>query len=131
MDANSSPLILVVDNEPNLCGVVQRILEREGYRVVIAHDGNTAMELIHHSHPDMVVLDMLLPGIDNAEFCRRIREVSTCRIVYFTARAHFSSTRRLCSYKEADGFIGKPASIKRILSVVENTLTRQEIQLRK
>lgn len=131
MGTNLSPLILVVDNEPNLCGAIERILEREGYRVVVASDADIAMELIQNSHPDMVVLDMMLPGINNAEFCRRIREVSPCRIVYFSARVDLNSARQLHSYKEADGFIGKPASIKRILSVVGNTLTRQEIQLRK
>lgn len=113
------PLILVVDDEPDICYLVQCILEKEGYRVTTAYDGNGALELIQKLKPDMVVLDFLLPDIDGVELCHRIRKVSNCRIVYFTGRMDFKLTRQ-----DADGFIDKPANMKQILSVVGDTLAR-------
>ena len=60
---NETPLIIIIDHEENLCWVVQRILEREGYRVMIAKDGTKALALIGEHQPDMVLLDFMLPDI--------------------------------------------------------------------
>jgi CheY-like chemotaxis protein len=117
---NEAPLILVIDHEENLCWVVQRILEREGYRVIIAKDGTNALDLICEHQPDMVLLDLMLPDMSGQELCRRIREISACRIVYFSSIADFKLAGQID--KNADGFINKPASMKRIVSVVGNSL---------
>lgn len=120
----SNSLVLVVDDEPNLCNVLRRILEREGYQVLTAPDGETALRLIKRNEPDVVLLDLMMPGIDGREVCWRIREFSPkTRIIYFTAKAELTSTLGAKElYKGADGFIAKPATSKRILSTVDSIL---------
>lgn len=128
--AKSSSLVLVVDDEPNLCNVLRRILEREGYQVLTAPDGETALRLIKRNEPDVVLLDLMMPGIDGREVCWRVREFSPkTRIIYFTAKAELTSApgaREL--YKGADGFIAKPATSKRILATVDNILNARRTQ---
>jgi len=121
-----APLILVIDYEPNLSSIVQRILEREGYRVITAKDGIHALELVRESQPDMVLLDLMLSDISGHELCCRIREISPCRIVYFTPLTDLKYFGQQKELNLVDGFINKPASMKRIVSVVGNTLKRGE-----
>ena len=123
MDDNAA-LVLVVDDEPTICSALERILQNNGYRVITAYDGITALEIAKKSRPDLVVLDIMLPGMDGRELCSIIRNSTDCHIIYFTARADLTMTENrneLCG--EADAVITKPASMKRILSVVESTLT--------
>lgn len=117
------PLILVVDDEPNLCHAVQRVLEADGYRVATACDGATAIRMLPELKPHLVLLDIMMPGVDGRDVSTAAREVDGCRIVYFTARADLDrpdKAREL--HQEADAFLTKPASGRRILSVVETTL---------
>lgn len=113
---------MVVDDEPNMCNALQRILEKEGYRVIIALDGATALRLVLREIPGVILLDMMMPGMDGREVCTRLRELCDSRIIYFTARAELlkTETREL---SEADAFLVKPASTKRILSVVDFMLS--------
>lgn len=120
---NHIPLVMVVDDEPVLCNILQRILEREGYRVITAYEGETALELVKQYKPDLVVLDIMLPGMDGRELSSRIRKIAESRIIFFTARADLATTEDFKDIsEEADAFLTKPASIKKILSTVENTL---------
>lgn len=123
--ASSKSLVLVVDDEPNLCNVLRRILEREGYQVLTAPDGDTALQLIKHKAPDVILLDLMMPGIDGREVCWRAREFSPqTRIIYFTAKAELRNTSRARElYRGADAFITKPATSKRILSTVDSMLS--------
>ena len=79
--------ILVVDDEKKLVRLVSAYLEKEGYQVVAAYDGETALELFHSESPDLVVLDIMLPGLDGLEFCRRVRRDSRAPIIMLSARA--------------------------------------------
>jgi CheY-like chemotaxis protein len=122
-EARKAPLILVVDDEPNMCSALQRILETEGYRVATALDGKTALDLIPELKPDLILLDMMMPGVDGREVGLRARQILDTRIVYFTARADLAQPEAAGKlYGEADAFLPKPASTKRILSVIEATL---------
>ena len=124
----SSPLVLVVDDEPQLCEVLRRILEKEGYDVITTQDGETALRLIKQKKPDVILLDIVMPGMDGREVCRRTRELSTSTpIIYFTARAELDPLKLKELRSEADAFIAKPATGKQILSKVSKVLegTRQ------
>ena len=124
----SSPLVLVVDDEPQLCEVLRRILEKEGYDVITTQDGETALRLIKQKKPDVILLDIVMPGMDGREVCRRTRELSTSTpIIYFTARAELDPLKLKELRHEADAFIVKPATGKQILSKVSKVLegTRQ------
>ena len=68
--------VLVVEDEPHLCGGLRRLLELEGYPVFTAGDGETALELAGDRSPDVILLDLVLPGIDGREVGRKVRELS-------------------------------------------------------
>ncbi len=79
--------ILVVDDEPYICDVMRRILEIGGYRVTTASSGKTALELVKEDRPDVVLLDLMMPGMDGREICRRVRKIAPeTRIIYFTGK---------------------------------------------
>ena len=71
--------ILVVEDDPDTLELLTRALERAGYGVISASDGERAFELISSAHPDLVIMDVVLPGVDGFEVCRRIRLTARCR----------------------------------------------------
>lgn len=119
------PHILIVDDEPHLRNGLRRILEKEGYEVTTAPDGETALKLVRDKKPDVVLLDIMMPGMDGREVCQRIREIdATVQVVYITARAGPNDPVQLKQLRsEAEALITKPATSKRIISTV-NGLSR-------
>lgn len=122
-----SPHILVVDDEPHLRNVLQRILGKEGYRVTTAPDGETALGLIREQEPDLVLLDLMMPGLDGREVRRRLRGVSeTTHVIYFTGKALPSDAQKRAELRhEVDAFIPKPATSKQVLEKVHAVLRRE------
>ena len=116
--------VLVVDDEPHLCAAVHRILENEGYDVASTTDGETAVQLARENEPDVILLDLMMPGMDGREVRRRIREVTDrARVIYFTAKAEPAGSMNLQQLRgEADGLIAKPASTRTILSKVSKVM---------
>ena len=119
-----SAYVLVVDDERHLCNGLRRVLEKEGYEVSTAQDGLTALGLVDERPPDVILLDLMMPGLDGREVCRRIREVAPAiQVIYFTAKAEpidAAVFRQLRT--EADAFISKPATSRQILSKVSSVL---------
>ncbi len=115
------PSVMIVDDEPAMCNILRRILQKSGYMVITANDGNSAVELAQQSKPDLVIMDTMLPGIDGGKLSARIRKRVDCRIVYFTSVPSQTKKSRE-SYGENDALITSPVSMKKILSVVGNTL---------
>ena len=122
--AADSALVLVVDDEPHLCVALSRILEKGGYRVTTTTNGREALELIKEKRPDVVLLDLMMPGLDGREVCRRIRQSGIeVRVIYFTAKAEASDPARLKELrKEADDLLIKPATSRQIISKVSSVL---------
>ena len=81
-----SARILVVDDEPSIVDVLSYNLEKAHYRVDVAHDGPQALEIAKSQHPDLIVLDLMLPGLDGLEVCRQLRKESDVPIIMLTAR---------------------------------------------
>lgn len=121
---SEKPLVLVVDDEPHICAVLSRILQAEGYSVITAEEGKTALELIEKEKPDVVLLDIVMPGIDGREVCRKARELSAAtQIIYHTAQVEPINSSTLTELKkEANAFLSKPATGKQILSTVHGVL---------
>ena len=99
MDDHARGTVLVVDDEPTITEVVARYLERAGYRTRIAADGPRAIEMATTQRPDLVLLDLMLPGLDGLEVMRRLRELDRDRIavILLTAKGDESTpppTRR-------------------------------------
>ncbi len=119
-----SAYVLVVDDERHLCNGLRRVLEKEGYEVSTAQDGLTALGLVDERPPDVILLDLMMPGLDGREVCRRVREVAPAiQVIYFTAKAEpidAAVFRQLRT--EADAFISKPATSRQILSKVSSVL---------
>jgi len=115
--------ILVVEDEPMVAEVVERYLRRDGHTVRLAHDGSTALEAYEEFHPDLVVLDLMLPGVDGMEICRRIRARSQTPIVMLTARGE-EIDKLLGLELGADDYITKPFSPRELAARVKAVLRR-------
>jgi two-component system alkaline phosphatase synthesis response regulator PhoP len=119
--------ILVVDDEPHIVEVVQDYLKQAGYRVLAARDGQTALTLARHERPDLVVLDLMLPGgMDGLEVCRRLRRdpvLADVPIIMLTAR--IAETDRLIGLElGADDYVTKPFSPREVVARVRAVLRR-------
>ena len=113
----------MVDDEPSLVRVVTGYLEREGFAVRSAADGETALDLVRAADPDVVVLDLGLPGIDGVETCRRLRTFSDCYVVMLTARA--DEVDMLVGLAVgADDYLTKPFSPRELTARIRTLLRR-------
>jgi DNA-binding response OmpR family regulator len=117
------PRALVVDDERALVDVVARYLEREGFDVLVAYDGEQAVVLARDEHPDVIVLDLMLPGIDGIEACRRIRAFSNSYIVMLTAKAE-EADKIVGLSTGADDYVTKPFSPGELVARVRAMLRR-------
>ncbi|MBV8300911.1 MAG: response regulator transcription factor [Candidatus Dormibacteraeota bacterium] len=125
--AEAAAPILVVDDDPKIVSLVRAYLEREGFRVNQAGDGETAIRAVHDSAPKLVVLDVMLPEVDGFTVLRRIRETSAVPVVMLSARGLV--TDRVFGLSEgADDYLAKPFSpaelVVRIKAVLRRTLAR-------
>jgi DNA-binding response OmpR family regulator len=121
-----SSTILLVDDEDSIQTLLTYPLERDGYRVVQARDGEEALRVFRAQEIDLVVLDLMLPRVDGLEVCRRIRAESTVPIVMLTARDDELDTV-LGLELGADDYITKPFSIREFRSRVRALLRRAAI----
>src|SRR5215203_5798509 len=117
--------VLVVDDEPTLREVVVRYLERAGYRALEAGDGDEAEALLRNRPPDLVILDLMLPGTDGLELCRRIRADSHLPVIMLTARGE-ESDRIVGLELGADDYVTKPFSPRELTARVRTVLRRAE-----
>lgn len=114
---------LVVDDEVPLVRVITGYLEREGFDVVTAGDGERAVELARTEAPDVIILDLMLPGIDGIEACRRIRGFSDAYVVMLTARAE-ELDKVIGLSTGADDYMTKPFSPRELVARVRSMLRR-------
>jgi len=117
--------VLVVDDEPTIREIVVTYLKRDGYRTLEAADGDRARELIDNERPDLVVLDVMLPGTDGLELCRRIRAGSHLPVIMLTARGE-ESDRIVGLELGADDYVTKPFSPRELAARVRTVLRRSE-----
>jgi two-component system, OmpR family, alkaline phosphatase synthesis response regulator PhoP len=115
--------VLVVDDEPNLLDLVTGYLEREGFVVATASDGPTAVDTARALGPDLVVLDLMLPGFDGLEVCRRLRQFTDAYVLMLTARA--DEVDRIVGLEVgADDYLPKPFSPRELVARVKAMLRR-------
>ncbi len=116
-------LILVVDDEVEIVKLARDYLLRASFRVLSAGDGVTALAMARHERPDLVVLDLLLPGMDGLDVCRALRRESDVPIIMLTARVE--ETDRLIGLElGADDYITKPFSPRELVARVRTVLRR-------
>ncbi len=115
--------ILIVEDEFDIRELLEAYLTNEGYKVIAAEDGEEALELFHDGHPDLVLLDLLLPGLDGFQVCRAIREESDLPVIMLTALGSEQSELKGFDLR-VDDYIAKPFSMPVLLRRVEAVLRR-------
>jgi len=125
MDPSEKKLILVVDDEPRMIKFIRMNLELEGYRVSGATDGFEALEKVRRELPDLVLLDVMMPGMDGFETLERIREFSNVPVIMLTVRADEEDKVRGLELG-ADDYVTKPFSPRELSSRIKAVLRRAE-----
>jgi len=115
--------VLLVDDDPQLIKLVSSNLKSVGYTVMTALDAPLALDIIDREMPDLIVLDIMLPGIDGYEFCQRIREFTDVPIVMLTAKVEDADKVRGLKLG-ADDYITKPFNVEELLARIEAVLRR-------
>ena len=123
----SSPAsVLVVDDDPTVSDVVRRYLERAGYQVTLAADGETGLSEHARVRPDLVILDLMLPGLDGLEVCRRIRQQSA-RVPVIMLTALGEEMDRIAGLQlGADDYVTKPFSPRELVLRAQSVLRRAQ-----
>ena len=115
--------ILIVDDEPSIIDLLEYNLRRDGYEVIIARDGHRALQLARTEHPDLVVLDLMLPGLDGLDVCRALRQRGNTPIIMLTARDD-EIDRVLGLELGADDYVTKPFSVRELMARIKAVLRR-------
>ena len=123
----SQERVLVVDDEPIVTEVVQRYLAREGYRVTVAADGESALKLARETGPDLIVLDLMLPKLDGLEVCRQLRAEYGVPIIMLSAKGE-ESDKILGLGLGADDYVTKPFSPRELTARVRALFRRLEVR---
>jgi DNA-binding response OmpR family regulator len=123
MDSRSQPRVLVVDDEPPIVELVTGYLEREGWSVASAGDGLEALDAVRRIDPDVVVLDVMLPGLDGVEVCRQLRAFSDAYVLMLTARGE-EIDRIMGLTVGADDYLVKPFSPRELVARIKALLRR-------
>jgi len=118
-------VILVVDDDAQVLKMLTRILELEGYNIITATNGRSALALFDKHAPDLVLLDIMMPGIDGFEVLDLIRQCSEIPVVMLTAKREVPSLHRALTIG-ADDYIRKPFSIREVVTRVKTKLRRAE-----
>lgn len=115
--------ILVVEDEKEISELIKTFLEVSDYRVTVAEDGNRGLKLFKETHPDLVLLDIMLPGIDGYEVCKEIRKEADTPVIMLTALA--DEEEQIRGYELGiDEYVTKPFSIHILLKKVEAVMRR-------
>ncbi len=121
--AKSERLILIIEDEAGIAGLLQDYLQREGYRTRCISDGENAVAAVRQSGPDLILLDVMLPGKSGMDICREVRQFSRVPIMMLTARVE-EIDRLLGLELGADDYICKPFSPREVVARVKAVLRR-------
>ena len=115
--------ILVVDDDLNICELLRLYLEKDGFKVVVANDGEQAITLAAKEEPDLILLDIMLPKLDGWQVCRQIRKVSETPIIMLTAKGE-TFDKILGLELGADDYVSKPFDTKELIARIKAVLRR-------
>ena len=117
--------ILIVDDEPSITDFVSYAMQKEGYETDVASDGETALKMLEEKHYDLFVLDIMLPGIDGYDLCRRIRAKMDTPILFLSARD--SELNKVVGLElGADDYLAKPFGVRELMARTRALLRRSQ-----
>lgn len=119
--------ILVVDDEPQITRVLRTALSAQGYDIRVAHDGESALELMRDWRPDLVLTDLAMPNVDGVELCRRVRSGSDVPIIVLSVREQEKSKIEALD-AGADDYVTKPFSMQELLARIRANLRRAPVR---
>ncbi|MBT4908330.1 MAG: response regulator [Rhodospirillaceae bacterium] len=120
---STMPTILVVDDDPEIRDLLARFLDKHGLETVTAPDGERALRTVRDRNPDLVVLDLMLPGEDGFEICKKIRQISNVPVIMLTALAE--DTDRIVGLElGADDYVTKPFNPRELLARIRAVMRR-------
>ncbi len=120
--------ILIVEDDKDILKMVEYNLKKEGYRTVCARDGEDAIEMAHSERPDLILLDLMLPGIDGLEVCKQLKKESktaSIPVIMVTAKSQ-ESDKVVGLELGADDYVTKPFSVRELLARVKAVLRRAQ-----
>ena len=117
--------VLVVEDDPNIRELLQLYLEKEGYGVTLAADGGEGLEKFHSIHPDLVLLDVMMPVMDGWAVCKAIREQGSTPVIMLTAKGE-TDDKVMGLKAGADDYVTKPFEMKELLARIEAVLRRTD-----
>ncbi len=119
--------VLVVDDDSNICELIRLYLEKEGFVVTISYDGKKALDAFREQAPDIVILDIMLPGMDGWQVCREIRRMSAIPIIMLSAKDE-TFNKVLGLELGADDYMVKPFEPKELIARIRAVLRRYDKQ---
>jgi two-component system KDP operon response regulator KdpE len=124
--AEDSTLVLVVEDDRNIVDLVRSNLLVRGFNVIVSHSGDDVLALVHHRHPDVVLLDLMLPGVDGFDLCRDLRAGSSVGIIVVSARRGERDKVRALNLG-ADDYLTKPFGVEELLARITALLRRSRV----
>lgn len=115
--------ILIVDDDVNICELLRLYLEKDGFETIVANDGETAVKYAEKFSPDLILLDIMLPGLDGWQVCREIRKTSETPIIMLTAKGE-TFDKILGLELGADDYVSKPFDTKEVIARIKAVLRR-------
>ena len=119
----ASSKILIVDDDTNICELLRLYIEKEGFTAELANDGESALRKFDSFSPDLILLDIMLPGLDGWQVCREIRKKSACPIIMLTAKGEVFD-KVLGLELGADDYVVKPFETKEVVARINAVLRR-------
>ncbi|MDO8568239.1 MAG: response regulator [Dehalococcoidales bacterium] len=117
--------VMVVDDEQVILALLNRILKAEGYEVLLASDGSSALDMLEQNSPDLVILDIAMPGLNGFQTLHLLREVSNIPVIMLTANREETSVRDALTLG-ADDYIRKPFHTPELLARIRAKLRRSQ-----
>lgn len=125
MSDNANKVVLIVDDEKNICELIRLYLEKEGFKTVVAFDGEEALKIFKSVSPDIVLLDVMMPKKDGWQVCRELRAESNVPIIMLTAKGE-TIDKVLGLEFGADDYIVKPFEAKELVARIKAVMRRYE-----
>lgn len=118
--------LLLIDDSPEICQLMGMYLQRQGYDILVAHDGHEGLRKLSKNRPDLVLLDIMMPDIDGWQVCQQIRQISDVPIIMVTAKTHEQDIVRGLGLG-ADDYVTKPFDLSELCARIKAVLRRSQL----